>query len=265
MFSPDLIKLFRSSLFYFHPVESGGGGLYPMSPLGGHGLILDRVADVLGRPRTDAPQELEALARIYVEYLLTLPQIIKQVELPTGKYEVVDLGYAFQEITKGLDINDPASNEIANQRAVPAFKSSFADYKQSFEVTPTLLAMAKLGSFQIEMQYQVLRIYSKEDEEKMLVEYPKWFVEMHPQMKQFPPDQLFESPICVVDGKRPYGERTFYYWDLEDAKVPGIAADDVIREKFDRKHFSAAAQKRIDALQKQTPLVFQAMAQYGKL
>jgi len=74
-------------------------------------------------------------------------------------------------------------------------------------------------------------------------------------------DKRLNVPVICAEPKRPYGDRTYYYWDLEDIGNIFIAAGE-LSAKHKRKLFSESQILKIDKLQYELSLTLQAMVFY---
>ncbi len=249
------LTLFRAALFQFEPVESGGAALFRYAPLGTTRPLLFRVAEVLGIEKPEDDEALRGAAEAYVRFLDDLPEIVRRIALAPGQYEVPSIGAAFRRIAEGRDPSKADDMVEVERLATAAYESSFRDDIEAVEVTETLLAMVRASCYRPEWDYQ------RFGWERVEAKAAEVLLDIHRSWLEVPAGRTLSVPIQAVDGKRPYGDRTYYYWDLEDLGVPGIAADGEIIEG--RRGFSDERQQEIDALQAATPLVFQALAVHG--
>lgn len=72
-----------------------------------------------------------------------------------------------------------------------------------------------------------------------------------------------QYPTLAGNGKRPYGDRRYYYWDLEDAGVAGLRALGEEDPDNKRRAFSPEQEDALDRALRELPLVMQALALYG--
>jgi hypothetical protein len=256
----QFLKLFKQANFIFYPVESGCAAFYPIAPFGTDKTLLFRVAQILDMPEPKTKKELMDVANIYVDFMFSFETNIQKVELAIGAYEVSDIDSALKKIFKGTE-DDIEKTLKAEAEFRDALNNSFKDYKINISITDTHLAMIKHSVWQIEDECQPIRDeYSEELKELISTS----LLEIQNASIAAPANSLFTYPIITGDGKRPYGDFTYYYRELEALGVPGIKAD---VEKGDEYGplFSEKEQKRIDKLQGELNLVLQAMAQYGYL
>jgi hypothetical protein len=254
---PESLTLLRAALFQFEPIESGCAVLFRTAPFGGVRPLLHRVAELTGATEMPKTEEtLRACARTYLQFLVDMPTLVSRMELSPGRYDVPSVDTAIARITEGRNADDPKDAAEVEQLASAAFASSFADYLVTFDVTDTLLAMARASSYRPDWDFQRLRL----DEEAMPAT-ENMLLELHANWIAALPGTVFSVPVQAVDGKRPYGDFTYYYWELEDRRVPGIVADGEM--EGGRRKFSSKREQEIDELQQQTPLVFQAIARHG--
>lgn len=255
--SDRVLALFRHALFTLHPVDSGCPALYAVAPFGGRRPLLDRIAEILGEPAPSSPSEVERAIDDYVALFASFADIVRHVELRPGPQRVVDVSAAIERLSAAVDAgtSSVAEAEAAYARAL---ETSFAGWERDVEITDTSLAMARHAVWQMEDRFSVVA-RDADAARRYLVPY---LTAMHAAAHA--PENaamLFEHPIVCGDGKRPYGDLTYYYRDLERLGVPGIAADEPSPILLEPAAFSAREQERIDRMQRDLYLVLQAMAQ----
>jgi hypothetical protein len=265
--NPMLLPLARAALFGLSPVESGGAELYPFAPFGGAAPLLTRVVELarLGPvPRPGRPLEprlAERAASVYLDFLEALPGLLRTARLEPGEYEIPSVARGLADIsersaTLGLEGPDDTAAELAFAAAIA---DGFAAHRETLTVTETLLALARQAEFRVQWNFEPWGPFPDPKSRKAALAE---LIEAQRAAEDTPPGTPFVWPVQSVDGKRPYGLRTYYYWDLEDLGVPGIVADGP--PEHGRPSFTAATQKEINALHLRTPQVCQVLARFGR-
>lgn len=265
--NPMLLPLARAALFGLSPVESGGAELYPFAPFGGEAPLLTRVVELarLGpAPRPGRPLDArvaERAASVYLDFLEALPTLVRTARLEPGDYEIPSVARGLAEIAEAQGFVSPDGPEDAATEAAfaAAIADGFAAHRETIGVTDTLLAMARLGEFRVQWNFAPWGPFPDAKSRKAALAE---LLEAQRAAEDAPPGTPFVWPVQSVDGKRPYGLRTYYYWDLEDLRVPGIVADGP--PEHGRASFTGARQKEINALHIQTPQVCQVILRFGR-
>ena len=247
-----LFKLFQKVNFEFYPVESGCAALFSPSPFGTDKPLLFRIAEILGEAQPKTKKDLLAISEIYLEFGTNFFEFLQKIDIKPGAYKVADISLAAKQIYKGK--LNPKKIEIAELKLIEALNNNFKDYTTTIEVTETHIAMVKHSIWNFEYQYQIYRHSNTQISEDLVLIHNEAIKE----------NKMFDYPIVCGDGKRPYGDLTYYYRELEALKVPGIKADLKKGDKYGPL-FSSKEQKRIDKIQSELYLVLMAMASYGKL
>lgn len=249
--------LFKNALFQFYPLETGSVALFHSFPFGGAEPLLDRIAHLVDLKTPETKEEMDTIIEIYYNFYEDLPLIVASSTLNPGLYETIDIDKATKMIFDPFQEEEAKSEAAVEEMALAALKNSFEDYKSPIEVTPTHLAMLRATLWQIEDQFDPIRT---EAENYLKESIPI----IHKEAKKPEYKNLFFSyPIIAGEGKRPYGDLTYYYWDLEDLNVPGIKADGEMSDQG-RRSFSEESAKKIDSIQQELYLVLQVMAQQMK-
>ena len=264
--SASVRLLMRATLFGLSPVENGGAELYPFSPFGGEQPLLARVVALAKLSPTTtvrrplAPKLAERAASVYLDLLEALPRFLKQAQLAPGRYEIPSVARGLAELTEGRDLEDAVASAVTETAFAAAIADGFAHYRETVEVTETLLAMVRVSDFRLQWNFEPWSPFADAKSRKAAIDE---LVEFERAAEAAPPGTPFVAPVQSVDGKRPYGPRTYYYWDLEDLGVPGIVAEGP--PEHGRAAFTGAQQKAINALQVRTPQVCQVIARHGRM
>lgn len=268
----DSEKLFRESLFTWCPYESGAPALYPMSPFGKMDILIDRVSEILGLPNPQTQEEIKNRARIYAKFLFDFPGIVRKAELKTGVYEVTDLHMGIDAVSEVPENPTPEQIEEANRIYKQASDNSFSDFKAEIEVTDALIKMVKNAVYEVQptayhdqLGTYIFQAPWRHGADAFADAFSQDYMTNYAMMKASPAGSLFFSPSAMMNCKRPYGDRVYYYWDLEDMGVPGILADEKNLETGERDLFSKDNMSQVDELHQKTRLVLQAFAKYAKL
>ena len=261
----ELQKLFHASLFHHYDIEVGAPSLYDYSPFGGDETVfLYRVAEIVGRPKPASKQELKIIANLYIDYCLNLKRLISNADLALGTYKVPDI----QKIIRKLADVDPKDTEQSLIELSNLIDGNFKDLElwEEFEVTQAHLNMLNALNWNIE--YQGNRIFSLGfDEETAIREkmvsvltevLHDYFLNSENQGSRF------NVPVVAGEVKRPYGDSTYYYWDLQDQGILSTVPDGALDERNQRKLFSDQQTQHIDRLQYEPSLTLQAIALYGE-
>lgn len=263
--SPYLLALLRASLFGLSPVENGGAELYPFSPFGGAQPLLARVAELTGLAgprRRPGPLEAGVAARaasVYLDFLEALPGLLATADLTPGEYTGPSVARGLRELSEGRDLDDPETAAATEAAFAGAIADGFRAFPETLQVDATLLALARASVFRLQWNFEPWGPFHDAAARKAAAAE---LVAFERDAEAAPPGTPFVCPVQAVDGKRPYGPRTYYYWDLEDLRVPGVVAEGP--PEHGRAAFTGPQQAALNALHRQTPLVFQALARHGR-
>jgi hypothetical protein len=243
------VILFKNALFMHYGVEAGTLALSSLTPFGGNVPPLSRIAQLLNQKLPESDEEIKALIEIYLRFFEEMHATVNLLSLAPGIYAVPDnllVGKVWN-----WNSEDPKGFSRYMMQAV---ETNFKNFRTEINVTETHLAMLKNGTWQIEWQYSILNIEDDKDDiiNELLV--------THKEVLKT--NLLYEYPTVCGDGKRPYGDLTYYYRDLEQLQITGIKADGPEKDDYGLL-FSISEQQRIDKIQNELYLVAQALALYG--
>jgi hypothetical protein len=252
------LKLYRKTLFSFYGMESGTFMTMPWGPFGGVSPLLSRIAELLEMKNPATESEMVVLAEIYLAWCADFRDITRNMRLSPGVYSVPD-------VVRGWNAVDEHEGDADQSYYIQSFHAAlnngFADYAQDFEVTQAHLAMLQSPQMIYRLEYDWQYFGNPLDfKSEMNNKAVQFLVDRH-KKDTAKPDDFYEQLILCGDGKRPYGDRTYYYWDLEDAGI--FKADAEMDQQAQRRLFSDESQARIDKLQSELYRVLQALALYG--
>lgn len=261
--------LFREALYSAYPVEIGTFQMFPCAPFGSRKPLLSRIAEIINSPEPRTNAERRRIAAIYLHFWKHFPGMLQTVRLTPGTYILPAVDRAWQrtvEETRAADKDgDTGRAAMLRKQFMANIDESFVDCQEPFEVTPLHLALATTPLLRVDvhLNYATLLRYLQADpfgvDDKQLLDL---ILQLDDESRKNS-DDLVQYPTLAGNGKRPYGDRRYYYWDLEDAGVAGLRALGEEDPDNKRRAFSPEQEDALDRALRELPLVMQALALYG--
>lgn len=251
-----LSELLKHSFFHHQDIETGAPALYSYAPLGNKNpIFVFAIADILGLKKPESENDVKNIANYYIDYCINFPSIIKHIKFSIASYAVPDI----QKIIHGF-INQYSEKSVTYIEQ--AISDNFRKKQYLEKITVTELHLTMLYNFHWQIEYNherisTLEISNKERENlvELLVSLHSWALKKE--------GERFNIPIICADPKRPFGNRVYYYWDLEDLNIPTIKADGEYDKETGRRLFSNNKKLEIDQIKYESSLVLQAISWYA--
>ena len=270
---PDYNRmLFRHALYAFYPVEGGAFQLFPYAPFGSRKPLLDRVAELLNLPAPRDEVELRRLAAVYLRFCAAFPDLVRQVRLQPGVWLVPEVDAAMRELDDA--ITSAAGEEDPDPLIRPyldafnkALDDSFEQYREEETIDVTDLGMAQTPALAVDIAQEFFVLVPGVElhecgETLISAELLERVLDADRAIRE-DPELYIEYPVPAGNGKRPYGDRNYYYWDLEDAGVPGAKAGGEWDPDNGRRAFSPEQEEDLNRRQARQYRVMQALSLHG--
>lgn len=254
----EMEKLFRQAIFFYLNVEIGAPAIYWNAPFGGKEKnFLLNIANITGHASPDSLQDVKKIANIYIEFCTNFPMLIDKIRLKPGTYYVPDV----QEIMEELFVykNEDLAITTLSNYVDEGFRNA---PKKQVEITHHHFAL--LENIDWFLEHQLITRWPIEEIDGN--EFSDILLEIYEHSRK-PEHQSsrWDTPFVTGDPKRPYGDRTYYYWDIEDMNLLDIKANGEFYESANRNQFSEEQEEFIDTVHRELPLVLQAMAWFGEI
>lgn len=261
--------LFRHALYNFYPVESGTFQMFPYAPFGSRKPLLSRIAEILKLPDPATEAERRRMAGIYLHFWKDFPGLVRQARLKPGTYDLPGVDKAWEQMSDATDeaekANDKARVDSLRKEFASVIDTGFADRKKTFKITALHLALAQTPLLRVNAElgyYPLVRDLEMQETGFISDKLLDMILEIDGEIRKNP-DGFVPLPTLTGNGKRPYGDLNYYYWDLEDAGVAGLRAEGEEDKGNKRRIFSAAQEAALDKALSELPLVMQALSLYG--
>ena len=210
--------------------------------------LLNKIADVLKRSRPETIEEAAAFAEIYLEFYKQFRHLVESTALAPGTYSVVNVDLACNTILQ----EGPKEQAFDNYLKIDAGILSDRRFKVPVTVLPVHLRMLKALYWRWPQTIPT--------KEALLIK--------HADCAALSPDSDWECfpawPLIGAEDKRPYGDRTYYFWDLEDLGILEIAPEGSVHSNSGRKLFTEVQEAQIQKWHDRLVLVLQVILQHAR-